>query len=46
MAQFKVYRNLDRITLTITPNFLDVQSDLLDELATRVAVPLRLASSF
>ena len=40
MAQFHVYRNLDRSTRHRVPYLLDVQSDLLASLATRVVVPL------
>ncbi|MCD6679327.1 MAG: CcdB family protein [Burkholderiaceae bacterium] len=40
MAQFHVYRNLDRSSRERFPFLLDVQSDLLEPLATRVVVPL------
>ncbi len=40
MAQFHVYRNLDRSSRERFPFLLDVQSDLLAPLATRVVVPL------
>ena len=40
MAQFYVYRNLDRASQERFPFLLDVQSDLLESLATRVVVPL------
>lgn len=40
MAQFDVYRNTHSATRTRIPYLLDVQSDLLDSLATRVVVPL------
>jgi len=40
MAQFDVYRNANPATRTRIPYLLDVQSDLLDPLATRVVVPL------
>ncbi len=40
MAQFDVYRNPDPRTHQTIPYLLDVQSDLLDALATRVVVPL------
>lgn len=40
MAQFHVYRNLDRSSRQRFPFLLDVQSDLLESLATRVVVPL------
>jgi len=40
MAQFDVYRNAHPATRARVPYLLDVQSDLLDALATRVVVPL------
>jgi toxin CcdB len=40
MAQFDVYRNVNPATRARIPYLLDVQSDLLDPLATRVVVPL------
>jgi toxin CcdB len=40
MAQFDVYRNPNAATRTRVPYLLDVQSDLLDSLATRLVVPL------
>ena len=40
MAQFDVYRNANPATRARIPYLLDVQSDLLDPLATRVVVPL------
>ena len=40
MAQFDVYRNVNPATRARIPYLLDVQSDLLDTLATRVVVPL------
>lgn len=40
MPQFTVYENLNPATRTSIPLLLDVQSDLLDELGTRVVVPL------
>ena len=40
MAQFDVYRNPNPATRARIPCLLDVQSDLLDMLATRVVVPL------
>ena len=46
MAQFRVYRNSNAASNTATPYLLDVQADLLGELATRVVVPLRLASVY
>jgi len=40
MAQFTVYRNPNAQTRQRTPYLLNVQSDLLDVLATSVVVPL------
>ena len=40
MAQFDVYRNLNPASRTRIPYLLDVQSGLLEALATRVVIPL------
>ena len=40
MAQFDVYRNTNPASRARYPLLLDVQSDLLSELNTRVVVPL------
>lgn len=40
MAQFTVYRNKDSRTKTAFPLLVDVQSNLLEALQTRVVVPL------
>lgn len=40
MAQFDVYRNPNAATRARIPYLLDVQSDLLDPLTTRIVVPL------
>jgi len=40
MAQFDAYRNPNAATRARIPYLLDVQSDLLDSLATRIVVPL------
>ncbi|MGH8752217.1 MAG: CcdB family protein [Burkholderiales bacterium] len=40
MAQFDAYRNPNSTTRTRIPYLLDVQSDLLEPLATRVVIPL------
>jgi len=40
MAQFDVYRNPNPASRSRIPYLLDVQSELLDSLATRVVVPL------
>jgi toxin CcdB len=44
MAQFTVYRNRNPGTKGEYPLLLDIQSDLLDELATRVVIPLTRAA--
>ena len=40
MPQFDVYKNANRATAREVPYLLDVQSDLLEPLSTRVVVPL------
>jgi toxin CcdB len=40
MAQFDVYRNKDPATRTEFPLLLDLQADLLSDLAIRVVAPL------
>jgi len=40
MPQFAVYKNKNAVTRARFPLLLDIQSDLLDPLATRVVVPL------
>lgn len=45
MAQFDVYRNLSKNTKLAIPYFLDIQSDVLDIVITRVVVPLILVSA-
>ena len=40
MAQFDVYRNPNTATRARIPYLLDIQSSLLDSLATRIVVPL------
>ena len=44
MAQFTVYRNPNPASRRRVPLLLDVQADLLEDLATRVVVPLMPAS--
>jgi toxin CcdB len=44
MAQFDVYENTNPETRKTIPCLLDIQADLLDNLATRVVVPLINAS--
>lgn len=46
MAQFDVYYNSNTDTNQIIPYLLDVQTDLLEAIATRVVVPLVLSSQF
>jgi toxin CcdB len=45
MPQFAVYKNRNETTRGRFPLLLDVQSDLLEPLNTRVVVPLSLAAS-
>lgn len=45
MAQFGVHRNPNSQTKALMPYLLDVQSDLLADIGTRVVVPLCLASA-
>lgn len=45
MAQFSVYRNRSPRTKGAFPLLLDVQSDLLDALTTRVVIPMSRAGS-
>jgi toxin CcdB len=45
MAQFAVHRNKNPETRSTIPLLLDVQNDLLEDLETRVVVPLCPASS-
>lgn len=40
MSQFTLYRNTDKSTAETYPCFIDVQSDLLESLNTRLVVPL------
>lgn len=40
MAQFTVHKNANPATKSAIPYLLDVQSDLIDALTTRVVVPL------
>ena len=44
MAQFAVYRNKDPRTKATFPLLVDVQSDLLEPLHTRVVIPLTKAA--
>ncbi len=45
MPQFAVHKNTNTATSTAVPFLLDVQSDLIAELGTRVVVPLYTASA-
>ncbi|MBO1256475.1 CcdB family protein [Alteromonas sp. 5E99-2] len=40
MSQFTLYKNKDRSTATVYPYFVDVQSELLESLNTRLVLPL------
>ncbi|MYM58611.1 plasmid maintenance protein CcdB [Vibrio sp. OCN044] len=40
MSQFFLYQNNDKSTSTAYPYFVDVQSELLDTLNTRLVIPL------
>lgn len=40
MSQFSLYKNNDKNTATAYPYFVDVQSELLDTLNTRLVIPL------
>jgi toxin CcdB len=42
VAQFDVYENMNMNTKDEVPYLLDIQNDILKELATRVVVPLAL----
>ena len=46
MAQFDVYVNPSRATRKQYPYLLDIQSEYLNELATRIVIPLANASLF
>ena len=45
MAQFTVYRNKSARSKAIFPLLVDVQSDLLEDLRTRVVIPLSKAAA-
>ncbi len=45
MAQFDVFENPNQDTCGVFPYLLDVQADILDELPTRVVVPLASSST-
>lgn len=46
MAQFTIYRNQNARTKTRIPLLLDVQSDLVSDLGTRVVIPLAWTTAF
>jgi toxin CcdB len=46
MAQFTVYKNKNPDSRPEVPFLLDIQNDLLNDLETRVVVPLHLASAW
>jgi toxin CcdB len=46
MAQFDVYRNPSKTSRRHYPYILDIQSPYISEIATRIVIPLGLASSF
>ncbi|HEV2443235.1 MAG TPA: CcdB family protein [Steroidobacteraceae bacterium] len=45
MAQFTVYRNKNARSKVIFPLLVDVQAELLDDLQTRVVIPLTRAAA-
>jgi toxin CcdB len=45
MAQFSVFRNKNPRTKAVFPLLLDIQSDVLDDLQTRVVIPLTKAAA-
>ena len=46
MAQFDVYANPGKNSRNAYPFILDIQSNLIDDIATRIVVPLALYSKF
>jgi len=46
MAQFDVYANINSSSKKLYPFLVDVQSNLLDSLETRLVIPLILRSNF
>ncbi|MGL4749776.1 CcdB family protein [Vibrio misgurnus] len=40
MSQFALYKNLDKSTTAVYPYFVDVQSEMLSTLNTRLVIPL------
>ena len=45
MAQFDVYTNPNPVTKRVIPYLLDIQTDLLNNLTTRVVIPLYTVSA-
>jgi toxin CcdB len=46
MARFDVFSHPDATRRSVTPFLLDVQNDYIDQLQSRVVIPLRLATAF
>jgi len=46
MAQFDVYKNSNATTKAAYPYFVDVQSNILSEIASRIVIPLGTLSNF
>lgn len=46
MARFDVYANPEASERRLTPYFMDVQNNHIDDLATRAVVPLRRETAF
>lgn len=46
MARFDVYPHPDTAMQAVTPFLLDVQNNFIDQLQSRVVIPMRLATAF
>ena len=46
MAQFDVYVNFSKHTKNAYPFILDIQNELIEDIATRIVVPLGIANNF
>jgi toxin CcdB len=46
MARFDVFPHPDAAIRAVTPFLLDVQNNFIDQLQSRVVIPLRLATAF
>ena len=46
MARFDVYPHPDAAMRAVTPFLLDVQNNFIDQLQSRVVIPMRLATAF